>query len=105
MRKLLIGTMIAAALAVGLPAHASETSCGFPRASWVARAPAKLGLSAPKLYDALDFATQHRSERGLLVRHGCRPGASRLDAVTGMVQLDGWSMTKTVTALLVGRAV
>jgi CubicO group peptidase (beta-lactamase class C family) len=41
----------------------------------------------------------------LVIRHGCLAGASRLDALTSTMQLDGWSMTKSVTALLVGRAV
>ena len=66
---------------------------------------ASLRLDADKLQSALDFATQHTSATVLVLRHGCLAGASRLDALTSKVPLDGWSMTKSVTALLVGRAV
>jgi CubicO group peptidase (beta-lactamase class C family) len=64
-----------------------------------------VGLDAAKLQDALDFATQHLSESVLVLRHGCLAGASRLDPITSQVQMDGWSMTKAVTAMVVGRAV
>jgi len=105
MRRVLVAVLIASALTVTLPALAATSSCGFPTHAWTVRAPERLGLSAPKLQDALDFATEHRSESTVVVRHGCLGGTSRLDAVTGGVQMDGWSMTKVVTALVVGRAV
>jgi CubicO group peptidase (beta-lactamase class C family) len=105
-RICLLGTLVAAGLLVTSPgAGAAPASCGFPKTSWTARAPQRLGLDAPKLQDALDFATQRRSESVLVIRHGCLAGASRLDPITSQLQLDGWSMTKAVTAMVVGRAV
>lgn len=97
--------VVACMLAGSAPARAASHSCGFPKATWAAKAPKRLGLDAIKLQDALDFATLHSSESVLVIRHGCLAGSSRLDAVTSELQLDGWSMTKSVTALLVGRAV
>jgi len=87
-----------------LPAQA-RSGCGFPGASWKAQSADRLGLDPDKLQEALDFATVHSSETVLVLRHGCLAGSSRLDPVTSELALDGWSMTKSVTALLVGRAV
>ena len=97
--------VVAGLVATSVPAHAGSASCGFPKAGWSAQSPERLGLHAAKLQDALDFATQHSSESVLVIRHGCLAGASRLDPVTSELQIDGWSMTKSVTALLTGRAV
>jgi CubicO group peptidase (beta-lactamase class C family) len=97
--------VVAGLVATSVPAHARPASCGFPRRTWTAQAPSRLGLDASKLQDALDYATQHSSETVLVLRRGCLAGSSRLDAVTAGLKLDGWSMTKSVTALLVGRAV
>jgi len=80
-------------------------SCADPAAAWEARAPETLGLDAAKLQDAFDFATVHSSQSVLVIRHGCLAGSSRLDPVFAETALDGWSMTKSVTALLAGRAV
>ncbi|HYZ91146.1 MAG TPA: serine hydrolase [Actinomycetota bacterium] len=97
--------VIAGVVATTLPAQAGPASCGVPKSSWTARAPARLGLDPEKLQEALDFATTHSSETVLVFRRGCLAGASRLDPVTSELTIDGWSMTKSVTALLVGRAV
>jgi CubicO group peptidase (beta-lactamase class C family) len=86
-------------------ASAGPSGCGFPGRTWTSRPPSSVHLDPAKLQAALDFATQHTSATVLVVRHGCLAGASRLDALTSTVQLDGWSMTKSVTALVTGRAV
>lgn len=99
---LAIGSMIGGLAAV--PVSAGPAGCGFPGRSWVARPPSSVDLDPAKLQDALDFATQHSSATMLVVRRGCLAGASRLDGVTQSAKLDGWSMTKSVTAMLVGRA-
>lgn len=83
----------------------ASTSCGDPGDSWEQRAPSKLGMNAGRLQDALDWATTHNSASVAVYRQGCLAGQSRLDPVTSGLRLDGWSMTKSVTALLVGRAV
>ena len=54
---------------------------------------------------AMDWATRHGSLSTLVIRHGCIAGWTRLDPRTSEVALDGWSMTKSVTSMLVGRAV
>jgi CubicO group peptidase (beta-lactamase class C family) len=105
-----IAAIVAGVVGVGtvtttVPAAASPAGCGFPKASWTSKAPSSVAMDGTKLQDALDFATQHTSATVLVIRHGCLAGATRLDALTSKVALDGWSLTKSVTALLVGRAV
>ena len=104
-RTCLLATLTVAAMLTSAKAQAAPASCGFPKTSWTARAPERLGLDAARLQDAFDFATEHRSQSVVVVRHGCLAGSSRLDALTGQQKLEGWSMTKAVTALVVGRAV
>jgi CubicO group peptidase (beta-lactamase class C family) len=62
-------------------------------------------MDRARLQRAMDWATVHTSASVAVYRHGCLAARSRLDPVTSQVPMDGWSMTKTVTALLVGRAV
>ena len=99
--------LVAALLvAVGLTAPAAHAaSCGYPEDKWDQREPTELGLDAARLQETLDWANTHTSESIAVYRHGCLAGASRLDAVTAEVPWDGWSMTKSVTSLLAGRAV
>ena len=72
---------------------------------WRTAHPEDMAVDAARLQEALDFATQHTSFSLAVVRHGCLIGRSRLDPLTATQAFDGWSMTKTVTAVLVGRAV
>lgn len=107
MRRLAVLVTIAVLPVVGAAGRASAgpARCGFPGKTWTSARAEAVGLDATKLQNALDFATQHSSATVLVVRHGCLAGASRLDAVTSKLKLDGWSMTKSVTALVTGRAV
>lgn len=98
-----------AALALAAPAGAASKGtgpggCGDPGAAWQSRAPEALDLSATRLQEALDWANTHTSASVAIYRRGCLAGESRLDAITRDRPMDGWSMTKSVTAMLVGRA-
>lgn len=95
-------TSAAAALVAG---GRTAKLCAEPGAGWEARAPEGLGLDAATLQDAFDWANQHSGLSMAVYRHGCLAGVSRLDPLTGDQAMDGWSMTKSVTAMIVGRAV
>jgi len=97
----------AAALAALAPAAAATPGrCAVPGASFEQRAPEELGMDGAKLEEALDWAVTHTSTSIAVYRHRCLAGESKLDQLaTSGVQFDGWSMTKSVTALIVGRAV
>jgi CubicO group peptidase (beta-lactamase class C family) len=87
-------------------AAARPARCATPTGSFEKRAPASLAIDGAKLREALDWAVEHTSTTTAVYRYGCLAGQSRLDDLgTSSVQFDGWSMTKSVTALLVGRAV
>ena len=81
--------------------------CNPPGAGqpWPTAKPADVGLDAVKLQKAIDFATTRQSATFQVFRSGCLVGSSALDPVYGGVKRNMWSHTKTVTALVVGRAV
>jgi len=91
------------------PARALEQSsvdlrCPNPTGAWEQRPAAELGLDAVKLQQALDWSIPHTGISTAVYRHGCLAGQSSIDPITANVPLDGWSMTKSVTSMLVGRA-
>lgn len=86
----------------GFPA---KRLCATPDGDWQRLDPAALDLDAAQLQDALDWANLHMGLSVVVYRHGCMAAQSRLDSMTANVPMDGWSMTKSITALLVGRAV
>ena len=97
----------AAFLAIACPASAGfGPECRTFGPGFGHHAPERVGMDQAKLEEALDWAVTHTSTSTAVYRHGCLAGESKLDrlATRGM-QFDGWSMTKSVTALLVGRAV
>jgi CubicO group peptidase (beta-lactamase class C family) len=79
--------------------------CADPGFAWRTAAPDDVAVDGARLQEALDWATTHTSASVAIVRHGCLIGTSRLDALTSSQSFDGWSMTKSVTSMLVGRAV
>jgi CubicO group peptidase (beta-lactamase class C family) len=106
MRRFKLTVLIAALLAcLAPPAPAGAASCADPGLTWQRHAPADLALDAARLQQALDWATTHTSATVGVYRHGCLAGETRLDPLTSELPLDGWSMTKSVTSMVVGRAV
>jgi CubicO group peptidase (beta-lactamase class C family) len=81
------------------------TSCPIPDGEWQRAAAADAGMDEAKLQEALDWSAEHTGLSTAVYRHGCLVGESRLDAVTRDQPLDGWSMTKSVASMVVGRAV
>lgn len=85
---------------------AARVLCAAPLGGWESRDPAELGFDAAKLQAAVDWALPHTSGTVAVYRHGCLAAQSTLDTVATADQpFDGWSMTKSVTAMVVGRAV
>ncbi|MGH2794323.1 MAG: serine hydrolase domain-containing protein [Actinomycetota bacterium] len=83
----------------------AASGCNGPGDTWFKTSAENVGMDTRKLATAMDWATQHASFSTLVVRHGCIAGWTRLDRTTSEVALDGWSMTKSVTSMIVGRAV
>jgi CubicO group peptidase (beta-lactamase class C family) len=105
-RKSSLSIAAAVACAAALAPPATATPCAKPDAQrgWEQRSPGSLGMDARRLEEALDWATLHTSTTVAVYRHGCLAGESKLDHLTRGVKFDGWSMTKSVTALVAGRA-
>jgi CubicO group peptidase (beta-lactamase class C family) len=95
----LAAILAAALLAACGSAPAAVRPCAPPRSDWERRAPADLGLRPAALRDALDRASRTTGAAIAVYRHGC------LAAERGpRTPADGWSMSKSVTSMLAGRA-
>src|SRR6476660_1610058 len=103
MGRILGGILVAAAFFA--PAAAQAKGCGFPGTDWTQVAPATQQMDAARLATTMNWATEHDSASIAVYRHGCLVAQSAVDGVTGTAPIDGWSMTKSVSSLLVGRAV
>jgi CubicO group peptidase (beta-lactamase class C family) len=88
-----------------LEQSAVSLQCPNPAGAWQRRTAAELGMDADKLQQALDWSIPHTGVSTAVYRHGCLAGQSSIDPLTADLPLDGWSMTKSVTSMLVGRAV
>jgi CubicO group peptidase (beta-lactamase class C family) len=80
--------------------HCQEPSSG----DWADVTPADAGMDAAKLQDAIDYATANQGEAVRIYRYGCRVSADRLGPVNSDLQFQSWSMAKSLTALVFGRA-
>ncbi|HEX8649145.1 MAG TPA: serine hydrolase [Thermoleophilaceae bacterium] len=93
-----------AALATAAPAQAAKT-CAEPGADeWQRATPAEAGLDAAKLQDAIDYASTQASYAVRVYRHGCLVGEDRAAAANRNTTFESWSMGKSFTSLVFGRA-
>jgi CubicO group peptidase (beta-lactamase class C family) len=87
-----------------LAAGSQLTTCSEPGAGWETAAPVEVGIDGAKMQSAIDWATTRTSESFLVIRNGCLVGTDRLNPVTGALPWESFSMAKSVTSMLVGRA-
>ena len=96
--------MVLAALVAAAPAQAAK-SCAEPGPDeWERATPAEAGLDAAKLQDAIDYASTQTSSAVRVYRHGCLVGEDRAAPANRNVTFESWSMAKSVTSLVFGRA-
>jgi CubicO group peptidase (beta-lactamase class C family) len=96
-------TLVAACLAGAGPAHAAKL-CPAPKGDWERAAPAEEGMDAAKLQDAMDYGTSQLSFAVRVYRRGCLVAEDREAAVNRTQTYESWSMGKSVTAMIFGRA-
>ncbi|HEX8742970.1 MAG TPA: serine hydrolase [Thermoleophilaceae bacterium] len=94
---------VLALLLLAAPAHAAK-QCAEPDGDWPRATPAEAGLDAAKLQDAIDYATTQTSYAVRVYRHGCLVGEDRGAAANRDMTFESWSMAKSVTSLIFGRA-
>jgi CubicO group peptidase (beta-lactamase class C family) len=96
---------VAACIALAPPAGAQAAkSCDEPAADWQRATPAEAGMDAAKLQDAIDYGTSQAAYAVRVYRHGCLVGEDRLASQNRNSTYESWSMAKSVTALVFGRA-
>ena len=106
MRKLIavVTGVILAAAAVPAGAEETPTTCELPATGWNTATPAETGFDDAKLQAALDFARPRMTQEIAVYRYGCLVAARRW--FTGEnEQFEGWSMSKSATAMAAGRAI
>ena len=105
LRRISIALVVAAAFAA-LPGIASAAvNCDEPGSDdWRAVTPAEAGMDAAKLQDAISYGQQNSSFAIRVYRYGCRVGEDSLAAANRGQKYQSWSMSKSIVALVFGRA-
>src|SRR4029079_9504178 len=103
MRLLRLALIAALVLAFAPAAHATKT-CSEPGQEWERATPAEADIDAAKLQDAIDYGTTQESSAIRVYRHGCLVGEDRLADQNRNSLFQSWSMAKSVTASIFGRA-
>jgi CubicO group peptidase (beta-lactamase class C family) len=98
-----IALVAALFLAFAPSAHAFKT-CPEPDAEWNRAAPAEADMDAAKLEDAIDYGSTQQSFAIRVYRGGCLVGEDRLADRNRHSRYQSWSMAKSVTSMIFGRA-
>jgi CubicO group peptidase (beta-lactamase class C family) len=98
-----IGAALCAAT-FGAPAAHAAKECAEPGSEWQRATPAEAGMDAAKLQGALDYGSTQASFAVRVYRHGCLVGEDRFAPVNRTQRYESYSMAKSVTSLLFGRA-
>jgi CubicO group peptidase (beta-lactamase class C family) len=102
--RLALATVAAAvALVAAAPAEAAK-QCAEPGADWQRSVPAESGMDAAKLQDALDYGTANLGFAVRVYRWGCLVGEDRAAPANRDTRFESWSMAKSLTSLVYGRA-
>ncbi len=86
------------------PAQASKRCAEPVAADWQTATPAEAGMDEAQLRDAIDYATANQAAAVRVYRNGCRVGEDSAAPANREVQFQSWSLAKSITALVFGRA-
>ncbi|MEU0510135.1 serine hydrolase [Amycolatopsis sp. NPDC006125] len=103
----LTAALVATAFAAVAPERAtaaSGTRCADAGDRYETARPEQVGLDPVTLGHALNLLSVNGSETVQVYRHNCLVGTGIFDPLLGHVPGNNWSQTKTITALLAGRA-
>jgi CubicO group peptidase (beta-lactamase class C family) len=102
--------IVAATVALALaPAAASgATECDPPQEAgpdaWERATPEEAGMDGASLQEAIDYGTANLGFAVRVYRRGCLVGRDRAAEANQHMRFESWSMAKSVTAVLFGRA-
>ena len=90
----------------GDPADLEPVSCATPvgSADFATAGAQDVGLDRGDLARAVGYASARGAQSVRVYRHGCLVARSGNDPLTENMRLPGWSMTKGVVSMVVGRA-
>ncbi|MFA5890567.1 MAG: serine hydrolase [Actinomycetota bacterium] len=97
--------LVIALTSLGTAQADPPTACSDPGTAWGTSTPEAVGLDSAKLQDAIDFATSRDSWWFKVIRHGCLVGQERYGPYADKGRWESFSMAKSVTAMLTGRAI
>lgn len=101
---LTIATGLAAPAAAGAQERDAQR-CAEPTSDgWQRVAPERVGFDAARLQSAIDYGSATNGFSIRVYRHGCLAGVDRLYPLNRDSQYESWSLAKSVTALVFGRA-
>jgi CubicO group peptidase (beta-lactamase class C family) len=100
-RAALITTLLALLLAA--PAQAAK-QCEEPGNEWTRATPAEAGMDAARLQEAMDYASTQASFAARVYRWGCLVAEDRAAPLNRNQEYESWSMAKSVTSMVFGRA-
>ena len=101
---LTIAAGLACAAFAATPAHAATSRCPEPGTDWKRQSPAAAGMDGAKLQDAMDYGTSNLGFAVRIYRRGCLVAEDRAAPVRRDEKFESYSMAKSVTALMFGRA-
>ncbi|MDQ3740129.1 MAG: beta-lactamase family protein, partial [Actinomycetota bacterium] len=102
-RVALLAVAASAAL-VAAPSAQAARQCDEPGTDWTRATPQEAGMDGAKLQDAMDYGTTQASFAVRVYRHGCLVGEDRAAPENRNRKYESWSMAKSVTSLVFGRA-
>ena len=94
---------LAVALTLAAPAHAAKR-CEEPAAAWERATPAEVGMDAAGVRRAVNYGTAQNAFAIRIYRHGCLVARDALAPVNREMRFESFSLAKSVTALVFGRA-
>ena len=106
MRRLPIplAAAIACAAFAATPAQAATSRCAEPGTDWPRQSPAAAGMDAAKLQEAMDYGSSNLGFAVRVYRRGCLVAEDRAANLRRDEKFESYSMAKSVTALMFGRA-
>ncbi|HLM27050.1 MAG TPA: serine hydrolase [Thermoleophilaceae bacterium] len=97
-----VGVLLA--LLVAAPAAQAAKRCGEPGSRWQRATPPQAGMDAAKVRAAIDYGTVNAGFAVRVYRHGCLVGEDSVNPEGRTGRFESWSLAKSVTAMVFGRA-
>jgi CubicO group peptidase (beta-lactamase class C family) len=104
LRAILSAALAVACWAMATAPAQAAASCAEPGASWQQVSPAAAGMDAAKLQDALDYGSSQAGFAVRVYRGGCLVGEDRAADANRDRTFESYSMAKSLTSLIFGRA-